>query len=89
MFLDVMSDLKNLTLKLDNKEKLEGRDFLTMRDKLVRVFHGMASNLTKTSRGCRELGRRFVPLEHSVALFKNKPSHHCLFGERAWKRLLV
>ena len=50
------------------------------RDKLATVYHGMCSNMSKTSRGRRELCRKFVPLDIAPALFKTQPSHHCLFG---------
>ncbi|CAL4159937.1 unnamed protein product, partial [Meganyctiphanes norvegica] len=47
---------------------------------LAYVFQSMASSATHLSRGRRELGRRFVPLDHAGALFRSKPSHFCFFG---------
>ena len=41
----------------------------------------MASAVLKLSRGRRELGRRFVPLENANALFRTKPSHYSFFGD--------
>ena len=47
---------------------------------LARVFQSMASAMSFLSRGRRELGRRFVPLDNAPALFREKPSPCCLFG---------
>ena len=47
---------------------------------LAYVFQSMASACCHLSRGRRELGRRFVPIESANVLFKNKPSHYCIFG---------
>ena len=41
----------------------------------------MASSTSHLSRGRRELGRKFVPLSNAAALFRQKPSHYCLFGD--------
>ena len=53
------------------------------RHKLAKVFQGMASASCRISRGRRELGRRFVPLETAPSLFRAKPSHLCLFGGKS------
>ena len=51
------------------------------RNLLAHVFQCMASSANNISRGRRELGRRFVPLENASALFRTKPSHHSFFGD--------
>ena len=73
LVLDVMSDL-------GSKRSMDSTDMARMREKLARIFHGMSSSMKKTSRGRRELARRFVPLEHAPAFYKKDPSHYCLFG---------
>ena len=59
---------------------LKGKNMDKTRNLLAKVVQSMASASCKISRGRRELGRRFVPFETAPSLFKNKPSHQCLFG---------
>ena len=64
---EVLSDLKDKNM--DHTRNL-----------LAKVFQSMASASCRLSRGRRELGRRFVPLETAPSLYRNKPSHLCIFG---------
>ena len=82
MLLDGQKDLCcSSRVLLDVISGMAGKkDMEETRNKLATVYQGMASNMCKTSRGRRELGRRFVPLDNAPALFKQKPSHFCLFG---------
>ena len=76
LLVSVLSDMK------DDEDK-------TVRNKLAKVFEGMASCMSQTSRGRRELGRRFVPFAIAPALFKMKPSHHCLFGKKSLEEAIA
>ena len=58
-------------------------DMLATRNKLATVYQSMASNMSKTSRGRREIGRRFVRLDKAPALYDKKPSHFCFFGGKS------
>ena len=62
---------------------LKGKNMDHTRSLLAKVFQSMASASCRISRGRRELGRRFVPLETAPSLFRNKPSHQCIFGGRS------
>ena len=59
---------------------LKGKGMEDIRIPLAHVFQSMSSAINNISKGRRELGRRFVPLDSAPALFRNKPSHNCLFG---------
>ena len=59
---------------------LKGKGMEHIRTPLAHVFQSMSSAINNISKGRRELGRRFVPLDSAPSLFRNKPSHHCLFG---------
>ena len=59
---------------------LKGKGMEHIRTPLAHVFQSMSSAINNISKGRRELGRRFVPLDSAPALFRVKPSHHCLFG---------
>ena len=48
---------------------------------LAQVYQCVSSGISHLSRGRRELGRRFVPLENAAALYRRKPSHFCYFGD--------
>ena len=62
--IEVLSNLRDIP-EMDNN-----------RNMVAHVFQCMASAALKLSRGRRELGRRFVPLENANALFRTKPSHY-------------
>ena len=74
--LEVMSSMKN---KEDMKET---------RQLLANVFQSMSSATCRLSRGRRELVRRFIPLDTAPGLFKQQPSHHCLFGSKSIEEAL-
>ena len=59
---------------------LKGKGMDDTRLLLAQVGQSMASASCHLSRGRRELGRRFVPLETAPSLYRSKPSHLCLFG---------
>ena len=65
---------------IDLLSSLKGKDMEHIRIPLAHVFQSMSSAINNISKGRRELGRRFVPLDSAPALFRSKPSHHCLFG---------
>ena len=74
---DLASGLRPL---LEVISSLKDKDMEGTRLNIAYVFQSMASACCHLSRGRRELGRRFVPIESANVLFKNKPSHYCIFG---------
>ena len=68
---------------VDVISELKGQNLDHIRTKLAKVFQSMASASCKISRGRRELGRRFVPLETAPSLFRSKPSHSSIFGGKS------
>ena len=83
LLLDAMDGLRIMSESPNDKGEVvvDVQDLHDMRDQLARVFHGMASNMSKSSRGRRELCRRFVLLDVAPTMYAKKPSHTSLFGE--------
>lgn len=75
---DLVAGYRPLLEVLSLTKDVEGLE--TIRVLLSKVFMSMASSSSYITRGRRELGRRFVPLETAPSLFSNKPSHHSWFG---------
>ena len=67
-------------LSLRSSQTLKEKNMDQTRALLAKVFQSMASVFCHISRGRRELGRRFVPLDTTPSLYKNKLSHQCIFG---------
>ena len=78
---DLASSLRPLLEVLSSTKDVDGLG--PLRVQLSKVFSGMASSASYISRGRRELGRRFVPLETAPRLFSNKPTHYCYFGHKS------
>ena len=76
---DLVCGLRPLIEVLSNIRDVSGMEH--NRTLLANVFQCMASAASRITRGRRELGRRFVPLENSSALFRTKPSHFSFFGD--------
>ena len=79
--MDLSAGLRPLLEVLSNTKDMS--DMKHNRNLLARVFQAMASSSSHMSRGRRELGRPFVPLANAPALFRTKPSHFCLFGDKS------
>ena len=76
---DIVCGYRPLIEALSNLRGVPGME--NNRNLLAHVFQCMASAVSKLSRGRRELGRRFVPLENANALFRTNPSHYSFFGD--------
>ena len=76
---DIVCGYRPLIEVLSNLRDVPGME--NNRTLLAHVFQCMASAVTKLSRGRRELGRRFVPMENANALFRTTPSHYSFFGD--------
>ena len=76
---DIVCGFRPLIEVLSNIRDVSGQEH--NRNLLANVFQCMASAASRITRGRRELGRRFVPLENSSALFNTKPSHFSFFGD--------
>ena len=74
---DLACGLKPLT---DVISALKGQGLDQYRLPLVSVCQSIASAINNLSKGRRELGRRFVLRDSAPSLFKNEPTHNCIFG---------